>query len=218
MATQVVQTNFGSGTQPPPALAGVIEQVSKQYGIPADLLAGIWRQESGGRYPNPYVNDSGYGGLFGTRNWNASTLEQAQTAASVLAAGLQKSGGNIAEALSYYNSGKLQGGYTSVPGEVSYGSISVPQNVPTQAQTGSIGTPLGSTSIYQSSGAQAAVGAGKKAVSSAEGLISFVTSWRFAEVVGGFVLLVVGLLLLGRQFGVDGPGAATVAARTPGVK
>lgn len=36
-------------------------------------------------------------------------------------------------------------------------------------------------------------------------LIRFLTSWRFAEVVGGFVLLVVGLLLLGRSLGMQTP-------------
>lgn len=53
-------------------------------------------------------------------------------------------------------------------------------------------------------------------IRSVGGLISFVTSWRFAEIVGGFVLLVVGLILLGRQFGVSAPGAAAVASRVPG--
>ena len=35
-------------------------------GVPADVLTGIWRIESGSSYPNPYVNSIGYGGLFGT--------------------------------------------------------------------------------------------------------------------------------------------------------
>ena len=107
---------------PPPALANAIANAAKQYGVPADVLTGIWREESGSTYPNPAVNSAGYGGLFGTTNWNAPTQAQADTAASILATGYQKSGGNTAEALSYYNSGKLVGGYTSVPGVNTGGS------------------------------------------------------------------------------------------------
>lgn len=45
-------------------------------------------------------------------------------------------------------------------------------------------------------------------------LIKFVTSWRFVEVVGGFFLLLVGLYLLGRQFGAapSVPQVVTAAA------
>lgn len=35
--------------------------------------------------------------------------------------------------------------------------------------------------------------------------LSFFTSWRFAEIVGGSLLLLLGLLLLGKQFGVSSP-------------
>ena len=38
----------------------------------------------------------------------------------------------------------------------------------------------------------------------------FATSWRLAEVVGGFILLVVGLVLLGRHFGMRPPAPAPV--------
>lgn len=47
-------------------------------------------------------------------------------------------------------------------------------------------------------------------------LFEFITSWRFAEVVGGFLLLIVGLVLLGRQFGLSlpsGPLPATSVER-----
>jgi hypothetical protein len=74
-------------------------------------------------------------------------------------------------------------------------------------------------SAYQGSGsaAEAAItgniptniGKAEKAISGAAGsfgdLFSFLTSWRFAEVVGGALLLLVGLVLLGRQFGVQPP-------------
>lgn len=107
--------------QPPAPLAAAIQQAARTYypgdpGTFARALSGIWREESGGSYPNRYVNSSGYGGLFGTKDWNGPPLEQADLAASVLATGLQKSGGNWGGALSYYNSGRISGGYTSVPG------------------------------------------------------------------------------------------------------
>lgn len=41
--------------------------------------------------------------------------------------------------------------------------------------------------------------------SSVSSFFSFLTSWRFAEVLGGSLLLLVGLYLLGRQFGVSVP-------------
>jgi hypothetical protein len=96
----------------PPELAQAINNASSRYGVPASVLAGIWRIESGGRFPNPYVNSSGYGGLFGTTHWNTSTQDQAYYAASILARLLRASGGNLAAALRAYSGG----GYSSVPG------------------------------------------------------------------------------------------------------
>lgn len=118
-------------SQAPLQLEQAIKNAAEQYdpqqpGALADLLTGIWREESGSTYPNPAVNSSGYGGLFGTTDAFGSTQEQADLAGSILAEGLRQSGGNVAEALSYYNSGSLQGGYTSVPGETVFGTIAVP--------------------------------------------------------------------------------------------
>lgn len=96
----------------PPELGAAIEHAAHTYGVPASTLAGIWRIESGRTYPNPAVNSSGYGGLFGTTKWNASTQEQANYAASILHHLLQTHGGNMAAALHAYSGG----GYTSVPG------------------------------------------------------------------------------------------------------
>lgn len=46
-----------------------------------------------------------------------------------------------------------------------------------------------------------------------EDAFTFLTSWRFAEVLGGFILIVVGLFLLGKQFGLaPPPGVAAAAA------
>lgn len=110
-------------TRVPIALLRAILVAAHKYHVPPDLLAGIWREESGSTYPNPAVNSSGYGGLFGTHDYNGTTQAQADLAASILRAGLIKSHGNIPEALSYYNSGRLQGGYTSVPGQISHGTV-----------------------------------------------------------------------------------------------
>lgn len=49
-----------------------------------------------------------------------------------------------------------------------------------------------------------------KPFKSIEEVFTFLTSWRFAEVVGGFALLVVGLVLLGKQFGISPPAAVPV--------
>lgn len=146
MSSTYPDTGFGSGKQPPPALAPVIRQSSFDYDVPTDLLAGIWREESGGNYPNVAVNSSGYGGLFGTREWNAPPQQQGDLAASILATGLRKSGGDVAEALSYYNSGQLSGGYTSVPGETTYGTVPVPSFSTTPGTPGASGGGVSSGS------------------------------------------------------------------------
>lgn len=99
-------------SQPPPELAAAIANAAKQYHVPADVLTGIWRIESGSSYPNVAVNSLGYGGLFGTTHWNTSPQDQANYSASILA-NLIQSKGSLSAALSAYSGG----GYTSVPGE-----------------------------------------------------------------------------------------------------
>lgn len=103
--------------QPPAPLATAIQNASHTYGVPVDVLTGIWRVESGSSYPNPYVNSSGYGGLFGTTDWNGPTQEQANLSASILANLVKTNNGDLGKALSAYSGG----GYTSVPGEASHG-------------------------------------------------------------------------------------------------
>jgi hypothetical protein len=110
---------LASYAQPPAPLAAAIQKASQAEGVPADVLTGIWRIESGSTYPNPFVNSSGYGGLFGTSNWNASTQDQANTAAKILADNIRSHGGSISDAL-YAYSGH---GYTSVPGQTTAGTI-----------------------------------------------------------------------------------------------
>jgi hypothetical protein len=118
----------------PKPLMALINKVSAKYGVPPDLMAGIWRIESGRTYSAGQVgtfNSKGYGGLFGTSVHGPHTAEgEADLAASILATGLKKANGNVAEALSYYNSGQLTGGYTSVPGQVTQGTYTPGQTPP----------------------------------------------------------------------------------------
>lgn len=98
-------------TQPPAPLTAAIQAAARRYGVSPDTLTGIWRIESGSSYPNPYVNSSGYGGLFGTTKWNAPVQEQANYAASILA-NLLRTRGSLPAALNAYSGG----GYSSVDG------------------------------------------------------------------------------------------------------
>jgi hypothetical protein len=52
---------------------------------------------------------------------------------------------------------------------------------------------------------QTAVGAVPAAISSTTDALKFLTSWRFAEIVGGSLLLLVGLILVGRSLGISAP-------------
>ena len=70
---------------PPSELSSAIHNASQQYGVPENILTAVWQKESGGSFPNPFVNSSGYGGLFGTKDWNDTTQNQANYAASTLA-------------------------------------------------------------------------------------------------------------------------------------
>lgn len=103
------RTALASQTQNgvPSELLTAVDQAGSRYGVNPSLLIGIWRKESGSTFPNPYVNSSGYGGLFGTQDWQGSTQEQANLAASILAAGYKQGRGNTSAALSYYNTGRV---------------------------------------------------------------------------------------------------------------
>ena len=96
----------------PPELGHAIDSAAAKFHVPAKTLAGIWAIESGRTFPNPAVNSSGYGGLFGTTQWKASTQHQADYAALTLRHLLDTHGGNMAAALHAYSGG----GYTAVPG------------------------------------------------------------------------------------------------------
>lgn len=110
----------------------------------------------------------------------------------------------------------LQATFASLFGGSS--SLDTPWQPPSSATgiAGAVGTgsaaDAGSVDITGSGGGPSVAGAGKAVadaalgpIHSVEGLIKFVTSWRFAEIVGGFLLLIVGLVLLGRQLGVNVP-------------
>lgn len=205
----------GGLTQPPPVLAAAIANAANRYKVPPDLLVGIWREESGGTFPNPAVNPSGYGGLFGTPNWNAPTQDQANYAAQVLHNGLTASQGNVAQALSYYNSGRLSGGYTSVPGQTTTGTVpgyshSDPSNVFI------IGGSNPNAGIESAAGKAAQSVPG---VSQVEAVGSFVGKLtdpsyllRGLQIVAGAGLAGAGLVLLVRQVGLAADLPDPVAA------
>lgn len=67
------------------------------------------------------------------------------------------------------------------------------------------GTVLGVSGLDPIPPAKKVVKDAYAGLTAGEKFFKFVTSWRFAEVAGGFLLLLVGLYLLGRQFGVTPP-------------
>lgn len=94
----------------PVPLEKAIQKASKKENVPPDILDAIWRHESGSTYPNPYKNSSGYGGLFGTKDWSDTTQGQANYAATILHNLLIGTHGNLADAVGEYGSGKPDGG------------------------------------------------------------------------------------------------------------
>lgn len=112
----------------PPALATAINTASAKYGVDPNLMAAIWVRESGSTFPNPAVNSSGYGGLFGTKNWNASTQAQANAAAKILSERIAAHGGDISAALwDYSGHGYKTLPYTpATPGRVTFTTAGKP--------------------------------------------------------------------------------------------
>lgn len=98
--------------KPPPQLLAAIQKAVKGTGISVGTMVGIWRIESASTYPNPAVNKEGYGGLFGTTDWNGSTQAQANLAVSILARLVRNNQGSMSKALLQYSGG----GYSSVDG------------------------------------------------------------------------------------------------------
>lgn len=74
-----------------------------------------------------------------------------------------------------------------------------------------IGTPWGAAAAASHIPGVVQVEGAVHALRSVGDLIRFITSWRFAEIVGGILLLVVGLVLIGRHFGISPPLPANVA-------
>jgi hypothetical protein len=114
----------------PQDLQDAIDAAAAEFGVPPDLLIGQWIIESRSFYPNPAVNGAGYGGLFGIGQAQAlangfslydptTTLQQARVAAADLASNIAAMGGSIAQGLLRYSGG----GYSSVPGETTFGTL-----------------------------------------------------------------------------------------------
>lgn len=197
--------------QPPPPLAQAIANASKTFNVPPDLLTGIWRVESGSTYPNPYVNSSGYGGLFGTTNWNATTQDQANLSAYILSQALKNAGGNVAQALSAYSGG----GYTSVPGQQTQGTIAN-YNPTFKPYQGSgykpVSNPVSGVPILGS-----IVGAGESVGQTAGNVVDSSSSigkdvLYGLAFIGGGLLILGGLILIGADIGIGAFRAAKKSA------
>lgn len=223
---------------PPQDLADAIASASQRYGVPADVLTGIWRVESGSSYPNPYVNSIGYGGLFGTKLWAGSTQAQADLSASILAK-LIKQTGSLPAALSKYSGG----GYTSVPGQTTDAPATSLGSSPSYSRgtrpDGSGGGLGGSLLGDIGLGGVASAGRGLlehvPGVVQAEGLFGGISDtvgvvkwllrpihWLMIfEILFGSLLLVLGLFFLGQEAaGVEGRddiGGAKDVAKTIGL-
>jgi hypothetical protein len=207
----------------PLALLRAIFVAAKKYNVPPDLLAGIWREESGSTYPNPAKNSSGYGGLFGTSDAYGTTQAQANLAASILHNGLVQSKGNVAEALSYYNSGKLSGGYTSVPGQVTTGTIAGYGGKPTKGGKSTLGeiesvggsvagvvtNPLGAVGSLLGKGAGAVTGGIASEID--KGVMDIVYA---GAILGGGLVFILGFVLIAADIGLS-TRAGKIAAAVP---
>lgn len=120
--------------KPPAPLLAAIRQAVKGTPVTVATMVGIWRIESASTFPNPAVNKEGYGGLFGTTDWNGSTQAQAKLAVSILA-NLIQTRGSLPSALLAYSGG----GYSSVDG--SGGSTQANAGGPPGTPTANTGTP-----------------------------------------------------------------------------
>lgn len=203
----------------PLALLRAIFKAAKKYNVPPDVLAGIWREESGSTYPNPAQNSSGYGGLFGTTDSYGTTQAQADLSASILHAGLVQSHGNIAEALSYYNSGKLSGGYTHVPGQVTTGVIPGYGGKPTKQKGGGGGGGLGSDLASAGSTALSFVTNPIGSLFGATGIPQAITNvgkiiMYAGSIFGGGIIFILGLILIAADVGLS-TRAGKIAAAIP---
>jgi hypothetical protein len=187
---------FNPSSTVPAPLEAAIKISAFKYNVPPDLLEGIWRIESGSHFPNPYVNSSGYGGLFGTTDWNGSTQSQADLAASILGKQLKIHNGDIAAALSSYSGG----GYTSVPGQKTFGTWHGTPGVhyPGDPVTG--GGLTGGGGIL--SGIHNPVSGVETAVEHAGEKVGKYILYGVAFV-GGGILLLAGLILIGADVGIS---------------
>lgn len=216
---QVAAARDRSGlSQPPAPLAAAIASAAGRYSIPPAVLTGIWRIESGSSYPNRYVNSSGYGGLFGTTDWNGSVQSQADLAASILNRLLAENGGDMSGALSRYSGG----GYTAVPGggAPAYGSRGTRPGGG-GGVTGFLGGLAHSVASPFESAWNDTVGAMGSVVDFLKvmaWLVNPLTWLRAAEFLAGFVLMLAGLFFYGSATGGRSPASKSAPlAKLPGL-
>lgn len=128
--------------------------------------------------------------------------------------------GEVASSISTYNQGgaPLTGDYNPASA-ADWGSTTF-GNLPSAAAHAAANVPIGGVlSINDIIGIPKAAW---DALTFPEKMFAFLTSWRFAEIVGGIILLVVGLFLVGRALGVSvpvgplGSAASSAADNAPG--
>lgn len=128
----------------PTVLWRAIVSAGGRVNVPPLILAAVWRGESGSSFPNPFVNSEGYGGLFGTKLWNGSTIAQANYAADIFHNALVQTRGNILEANGIYATGRPTPGlygHAGLPSGIVAGYGSSAQTVPESALPPRPGNP-----------------------------------------------------------------------------
>lgn len=118
--------------------------------------------------------------------------------------------GDLSRALPFYQTlAGIRPPIVDASGNVTPGGVSAVAAAGGSEGVSAVGGDLGTfkgavTGGVIAEGSALATGAGQLAKPFTN-WFDFVTSWRFAEIVGGFLLLIVGLILVGRSFGLSTP-------------
>lgn len=144
----------------PVQLRQATQAAESAYHLPANILLGIWAIESGRTYPNPAVNSSGYGGLFGLHQGQNgidllnpnTTTQQAMAAGAILSNLISVNGGNLNSALLAYSGGgyglsTIQGIIGQVSSAVSSAVSAAVQAIKQFFSIGQITQPFGCTTL-----------------------------------------------------------------------
>lgn len=204
-------------------LADFASQVSSQTGIDARVIYAWGQQETGGSaighnwlnlrpYPgDPYsgVSSGGFEEYNSTQDAVSATVRRIrQPFAAPIVNAAKTNATPAAEIAAIASTGWDAGHYGGTGGPNLLRTFDSLYGAPAAGSPGTVTSVTGTTG-----GGNAGSGVGINSipgVGSLEDAFKFVTSWRFAEVLGGFALLIVGLVLLGKQFGISPPAAIPV--------